>query len=248
MKEVKLTIDGKEVQLTDEQLRMLGIEPEKKRKNPFEEPRFSQDYYFTNECGIGKYFYYDKNDYDYGKLRNGANVFTNKHFAEQVALHQLLYRKLLKFAYDNECEDTAEWDGVNEQSEYLSKESLVACMNSLDIINTQQAEIERLKDEVSKARRKALLEASSKFAGHSDYHGDTILCKLICMSEGKEVGIAKPLDKSKIKSEAVKEFVKEHKEIMRLFLDDDDDEFLMKWCEYEVNTDNLVKEMVGDME
>ena len=113
MKEVKLTIDGKEIQLTDEQLKMLGIEPEKKRKNPFEEPRFSQDYYFTNECGIGKYFYYDKNDYDYGKLRNVANVFTNKHFAEQVAFHQLLCRQLLKFAYDNECEDTAEWDGEN---------------------------------------------------------------------------------------------------------------------------------------
>ena len=81
MKEIKLTIDGKEIQLTDEQLKMLGIEPEKKRKNPFEEPRFSQDYYFTNECGIGKYFYYDnKNDYDYEKLRNGANVFTDKHF------------------------------------------------------------------------------------------------------------------------------------------------------------------------
>ena len=113
MKEIKLTIDGKEIQLTEEQLKILGIDPEKKRKNPFEEPRFSQDYYFTNECGIGKYFYYDKNDYDYGKLRNVANVFTNKHFAEQVAFHQLLCRQLLKFAYDNECEDTAEWDGVN---------------------------------------------------------------------------------------------------------------------------------------
>ena len=113
MKEIKLTIDGKEIQLTDEQLKMLGIEPEKKRKNPFDEPRFSQDYYFTNECGIGKYFYYDKNDYDYGKLRNAANVFTDETFAEQVVLHQLLYRKLLKFAYDNECEDTAEWDGEN---------------------------------------------------------------------------------------------------------------------------------------
>ena len=113
MKEIKLTIDGKEVQLTEEQLRMLVVEKEEKRKNPFEEPGFSQDYYFTNECGIGKYFYYDKNDYDYGKLRNAANVFTNKHFAEQVALHQLLYRKLLKYAYDNECEDTAEWDGTN---------------------------------------------------------------------------------------------------------------------------------------
>ena len=111
MKEIKLTIDGKEVQLTDEQLKMLGIEPEKKRKSPFEEPRFSQDYYFTNECGIGKYFYYDKNDYDYGKLRNAANVFTDETFAKQITLHQLLYRKLLKFAYDNECEDE-EWDGT----------------------------------------------------------------------------------------------------------------------------------------
>ena len=113
MKGIKLTIDGKEVQLTEEQLKMLGIEPEKKRKNPFEEPRFSQDYYFTNECGIGKYFYYDKNDYDYGKLRNAANVFTDETFAKQVALHQLLYRKLLKFAYDNEYEDNQTWNKVN---------------------------------------------------------------------------------------------------------------------------------------
>ena len=113
MKEIKLTIDGEEVRLTEEQLRLLGIEPEKKRKNPFEEPRFSQDYYFTNECGIGKYFYYDKNDYDYGKLRNAANVFTDETFAEQVALHQLLYRKLLKFAYDNGFEDTKKWELYN---------------------------------------------------------------------------------------------------------------------------------------
>lgn len=45
----------------------------------------------------------------------------------------------------------------------------------------------------------------------------------------------------KAKAEAVKKFAAEHKEIMRLFLDDDN-EFLMKWCEYEANTDNLVKE------
>ena len=130
-------------------------------------------------------------------------------------------------------------NGRNYVSEYLSKESLVACMNSLDNINSQQAEIERLKDEVPKARRKALLEASSKFAGHSDYHGDTILCKLICMSEGKEVGIAKPLDKNKIKFEAVKEFANRLK-----------DKSLTKWDYHEAvdveEIDNLVKEMVGD--
>lgn len=130
---------------------------------------------------------------------------------------------------------------------YYDNISLKTLKDALELISRQQAEIERLHDEVSKTRKKSLLEASSKFAGHSDYHGDTILCKLICMAEGKEVEIAKPLDKSEIKSESVKEFVKEHKEIMRSFLDDDN-EFLMKWCEYEVNTDNLVKEMVGDTE
>ena len=48
---------------------------------------------------------------------------------------------------------------------------------TLDLINRQKAEIERLISEFSNTRRKALLEASSKFAGHSNYHGDTILCK-----------------------------------------------------------------------
>lgn len=145
-----------------------------------------------------------------------------------------------------ECCSKNIWCGqcpLKEKNNCINKLSAYA----LKLISRQQAEIERLHDEVSKTRRKALLEASSKFAGHSDYHGDTILCKLICMAEGKEVEIAKPLDKSEIKSESVKEFVKEHKEIMRSFLDDDN-EFLMKWCEYEVNTDNLVKEMVGDTE
>ena len=57
-----------------------------------------------------------------------------------------------------------------------------------------KSEIERLKSELSNTRRKALLEASSKFAGHSNYHGDTILEKLACMAEGQEVGKARPLD------------------------------------------------------
>lgn len=55
-------------------------------------------------------------------------------------------------------------------------------------------ENERLRAEQTKIKRKVLMEASSKFAGHSDYHGDTILCKLICMAEGKEVRVATPID------------------------------------------------------
>ena len=112
MKEIKLTIDGKEIQLTDEQLKMLGIEPEKKRKNPFERVAEDEVYF---KIGI---------DGDVFSLHEGGttfdeesvlcvNYFNDEAFAKQVSLHQLLYRKLLKFAYDIGCEDTQEWEPYN---------------------------------------------------------------------------------------------------------------------------------------
>ena len=113
MKEIKLTIDGKEIQLTDEQLKMLGIEPEKKRKNPFERVAEDEVYF---QIGIdGDVF----SLYEYGTTSDEdsvlcVNYFNDEAFAKQVALHQLLYRKLLKFSYDNGYEDTEEWNGGNE--------------------------------------------------------------------------------------------------------------------------------------
>jgi hypothetical protein len=110
MKEIKLTIDGKEARLTDEQLKMLGIAT---RNNPFD--RTSNpcgEYFYTDafgSVGVGSEEYSDV----WKQLGNTANYFNDKNFANQVALHQLLYRKLLKYAYDNEFEDTAEWDGTN---------------------------------------------------------------------------------------------------------------------------------------
>ena len=112
MKEIKLTIDGKEVQLTDEQLKMLGIEVKTKRKNPFKNQIVGENYFSilsNNEVRE----YRDISDSGDSGAYNAANYFNDEVFAHQVALHQLLYRKLLKFAYDNECEDTAEWDEEN---------------------------------------------------------------------------------------------------------------------------------------
>lgn len=111
MKEIKVTIDGKEVQLTEEQLRLLGIEP--KKKNPFDRVGNGDRFFaIDNMNGIQTCteMSYARDEAYY----NGINYFNDKKFAKQVALHQLLYRKLLKFAYDNECEDTAEWDGSNK--------------------------------------------------------------------------------------------------------------------------------------
>lgn len=134
---------------------------------------------------------------------------------------------------------------LNEKSSCINKLSTYA----LDLITRQQAEIEMLKDEASKARRKALLEASSKFAGHSDYHGDTILCKLICMAEGKEVEIAKSLDKSEIKSGAIKEFAERLKEKAYIFESgfEANEDRIVKVVTLK-DIDNLVKEMVDDAE
>ena len=109
----------------------------------------------------------------------------------------------------------------------------------VDKLKTAKAENERLKGEVSNARRKALLEAKEKFAGHSDYHGDTILCKLICMAEGEEVGNAKPLDKSKIKAEAYKEFAERLKKESYERID------LTAYVEVSA-IDDVLKELVGE--
>ena len=110
MKEIKLTIDGKEVRLTDEQLKMLGIEPEK--KNPFDRVGNGDRFFaIDNMNGIQTCteMSYARDEAYY----NGINYFNDKKFAKQVALHQLLYRKLLKFSYENNCVDV-EWNGSND--------------------------------------------------------------------------------------------------------------------------------------
>lgn len=101
-------INGKRVELTDEQVKALGIE----KKNPFERvERYAKCYCINSsnivESSLDTHAVVDNNRYE------AANYFNDKDFANQVALHQLLYRKLLKFAYDNDCEDTAKWDCEN---------------------------------------------------------------------------------------------------------------------------------------
>lgn len=107
--EGKLMTGGKEIQLTEEQLRLLGIEL---RKNPFARSPAHCDYYYINASNIVESvletgYILDDNKY------NAANYFSDEDFANQVALHQLLYRKLLKFAWDNACEDNREWNTRN---------------------------------------------------------------------------------------------------------------------------------------
>lgn len=107
MSENYIVINGKKAELTEEQLKVLGIEVETKRKNPFERVSEGERYFCTTSNGAdGALEEHDAFDDDFFE---NADYFNDDRFAKQVALHQLLYRKLLKYAYDNRCEDV-EWN------------------------------------------------------------------------------------------------------------------------------------------
>ena len=109
MNDSYIVINGKRAELTKEQLKTLGVEV---RKNPFERCAAGEKYVtILGDDAIREFF--DNNDLCDNGVYNAVNYFNNEQFARQVALHQLLYRKLLKFAYDNGCVDTAEWDCRN---------------------------------------------------------------------------------------------------------------------------------------
>lgn len=104
-----IVINGKRTELTEEQLKLLGIET---RKNPFERVAMSEQYYIIDALDDIATFR-DEMEQSDDESFECSNYFNDKQFAKQVALHQLLYRKLLKFAYDYGCEDNQEWNGEN---------------------------------------------------------------------------------------------------------------------------------------
>ena len=101
-----IVINGKKTELTEEQLKQLGIEC--KRKNPFDRVALNENYYaFKTDIVPLK----ECNDITDKVLYDNAYYFNDKDFAIQVAFHELLNRKLLKYAYDNEAEDCV-WNNV----------------------------------------------------------------------------------------------------------------------------------------
>lgn len=110
MSENYIVINGKRSELTEEQMKVLGIEV---KKNPFDRDGSDNRCYYTI-VGGDVLRRVDINDRTDRMSYNAVNYFNDGKFAEQVALYQLLYRKLLKFAYDNGFEDKAEWDGFNK--------------------------------------------------------------------------------------------------------------------------------------
>lgn len=102
-----LVVNGVKIPLTDEQKKSLGLTFE----NPFAEPSMRENYYYITSEGAVDISINTWNNSDNRRF-DEVNCFKNRTFANVVAKKQLLYRMLLKFAYDNDAVDKP-WNGCN---------------------------------------------------------------------------------------------------------------------------------------
>lgn len=114
-----IVINGKKAELTKEQLKALGIEYELERNNPFGKITDNSYYYITNTGVINftQNLYSIVDEYKY----NNVNYFNNEDFTNQVMLHQKLYRKLLKYAYDNDT--VSDWTNLYSKKYFITKDT-----------------------------------------------------------------------------------------------------------------------------
>ena len=76
-----------------------------------------QCYYYINECGVINSDLDLDTDVDNALYAN-FNYFLNFYEAKQIQLHQLLYRKLFKYAQKYKAED-CEWDNDHNRHYYI---------------------------------------------------------------------------------------------------------------------------------
>lgn len=105
-----IVINNKRMELTEEQIKAFKKEAEE--KNPFAE-RENYVYTIVEPGGADKVL-------NNSSLRENGLAFKDIDFARQVALHQLLYRKLLKYAYDNDAA-VDDWTDPNSKKYFIAK-------------------------------------------------------------------------------------------------------------------------------
>lgn len=109
MSENYIMLNGKRIDLTDEQFEKLGLKVE---KDCFRRLKNNQKYYCIREIGKVESFLdnEDKIDDEFYKV---ANYCTDKSLMEQRALHETLSRLLWRFSMQNDG-DKIDWHNANQ--------------------------------------------------------------------------------------------------------------------------------------
>ena len=113
-----IVINGKKAELTEAQLKQLGIKV--KKISPFERASKEEPYFYIScngDVSTGKDCRHDIDK----KVSDVANYCTDRELIEQRALHETLNRLLWRFACENgELEN--EWNGENYHFEVFFDE------------------------------------------------------------------------------------------------------------------------------
>lgn len=109
--DIKLLVNGEEVEITGELAKMINEQA--RQRNPFMRVEYSEKYFFIDGQDDIASFSETNNRLD-RKQEVHANYFNNYMYARQTMLHQLLYRKLLQFAYKWNAFDNRPWDNITD--------------------------------------------------------------------------------------------------------------------------------------
>ena len=110
-----IVINGKKAPLTEEQLKMLGIETEK--KNPLKRCEHHERYYHIDCFGKVNEACEDKHKVD-ADLYEIANYCTDKNLMRQRAWHETLSRLLWRYSMEHDG-DKIDWKNKNEWKYYI---------------------------------------------------------------------------------------------------------------------------------
>ena len=113
-----LVINGKRVDLTEEQIKQLGLEVEK--KSPFDRTEKEKKFYYVSDFGYVAATYDLKNIAD-DKLYDVANYCTDKALLTARAKEEVLNRLLWRFSMENGG-DAIDWEDDLKRKYFIFKD------------------------------------------------------------------------------------------------------------------------------
>lgn len=106
-----ICINGKKAELTEEQLKKLGIESPK--ASPFERTEKGAKYFTIMQDGTVDWYYENIDEFNRGCF-NAANYCIDESLMEQRALYETLNRRLWRYSMEHDG-DKIDWDRDREK-------------------------------------------------------------------------------------------------------------------------------------
>ena len=135
MSENYLMLDGKRVDLTEEQIEKLGLKVE---KDIFERVKYNENYYFIDSCGDVVSSKENAVYADFGRYASG-NYCKDIKLMQQRAWHETLDRLLWRFSMQNDG-DKIDWSKCNPKKYHIFYNNAFKTFD-IDFNNTDKANV-----------------------------------------------------------------------------------------------------------